>query len=241
MLSEEPVGQCAGWLDVTEQGGGWRVSQPDAAGAVWFGKPALAARALLHATMRLFMQARPDLVWLHAAVVARGGRAYVFPAASGQGKSTLVAELLDRGWHYLSDEVAPIDPASRAVLPFAIAPHRRVGGGRVLAEPDVQRLPKVRVRLAPGVVGQGALAVAGVGFLTYCPDPAAAAARLVDCPPGAAVLQMLRHSFGDACARPAELDRLCAVMSRVPALHLRYASARKAADLLERSVVRPQA
>ncbi len=54
---------------------------------------------------------------LHAAVVERGGRAVLMPAASGSGKSTLCAGLLFRGWRLLSDELAVLDPATGEVLP----------------------------------------------------------------------------------------------------------------------------
>ena len=47
---------------------------------------------------------------LHAAVVARNGKAIVIPGESGQGKSTLCASLVARGWRHLSDEFALLDP-----------------------------------------------------------------------------------------------------------------------------------
>ena len=42
----------------------------------------------------------------------------VFAGASGCGKSTLVAGLLPRGWKYLSDEFALIDPSTLYLRPF---------------------------------------------------------------------------------------------------------------------------
>ncbi len=47
---------------------------------------------------------------MHAAVVARDGKALIIPGESGQGKSTLCAALVSRGWRHLSDEFAMIDP-----------------------------------------------------------------------------------------------------------------------------------
>jgi HprK-related kinase A len=49
---------------------------------------------------------------LHSAVVARDGRAVIIPGQSGQGKSTLCAALVSRGWRHVSDEFALMDPAS---------------------------------------------------------------------------------------------------------------------------------
>lgn len=46
---------------------------------------------------------------VHAGAVAYDGAAILFPGASHSGKSTLVAELLHRGFIYFSDEYALID------------------------------------------------------------------------------------------------------------------------------------
>jgi serine kinase of HPr protein (carbohydrate metabolism regulator) len=50
-----------------------------------------------------------DKVAIHAGAVAYGGSAIVLPGPSRAGKSTLVAELLRRGFVYFSDEYALID------------------------------------------------------------------------------------------------------------------------------------
>jgi HprK-related kinase A len=47
---------------------------------------------------------------LHASGVERGGRSIVMPGESGSGKSTLAAGLGYRGWRFLSDEFALLDP-----------------------------------------------------------------------------------------------------------------------------------
>jgi HprK-related kinase A len=53
---------------------------------------------------------------MHAAVVARGGRAIMMPGFPGAGKSTLCASLvLLAGWRLLSDELAILDPADGGV------------------------------------------------------------------------------------------------------------------------------
>ena len=66
---------------------------------------------------RLFVAARSRRgVFLHAGAVAWRGRALVLPGASWSGKSTLVAELLEAGAEYLSDEFAVI--RGERVVPF---------------------------------------------------------------------------------------------------------------------------
>jgi HprK-related kinase A len=61
---------------------------------------------------------RTDYLQLHAATLAFKGQAVVFAGPSGSGKSTLAAGLLSRGWSYLSDEFALIDPETLLVHPF---------------------------------------------------------------------------------------------------------------------------
>ncbi len=55
---------------------------------------------------------------VHAGVVlAPDGSAVVLPAASGGGKTTLVAGLVRAGFAFLSDEMAAVDPDARVVIP----------------------------------------------------------------------------------------------------------------------------
>lgn len=54
---------------------------------------------------------------LHAAVLERGGRALVLPAAPGDGKTTLCAALAHRGWRLFSDEFGLVDPSTVELIP----------------------------------------------------------------------------------------------------------------------------
>jgi hypothetical protein len=61
---------------------------------------------------------RSELLFLHSAAVERGGKAYLFAAEAGSGKSTTTWALLHHGFQYLSDELSPIDLDSLTVLPY---------------------------------------------------------------------------------------------------------------------------
>jgi hypothetical protein len=61
---------------------------------------------------------RPDKLVLHAGAVSLRGCGLLLPAPSGAGKSTLTAALVLRGFRYLSDEAAAIDPISLEVEPY---------------------------------------------------------------------------------------------------------------------------
>ncbi|WP_371192516.1 HprK-related kinase A [Glaciecola sp. SC05] len=57
-------------------------------------------------------------VIIHSAVLERDGKAIIFPAPPGSGKSTLTAHLANNGWRLLSDEMALVLPHSDTVIPF---------------------------------------------------------------------------------------------------------------------------
>ena len=61
---------------------------------------------------------RPDLYFVHAAVLALDGRALALVAPSGYGKSTTAWGLLHHGFKYLSDELAPVHLTTMRVRPF---------------------------------------------------------------------------------------------------------------------------
>ena len=59
-----------------------------------------------------------EFVFIHAGVVADGGRTIVIPGRSFSGKTTLVRALVDAGAFYYSDEFAALDETGR-VFPYA--------------------------------------------------------------------------------------------------------------------------
>jgi len=75
---------------------------------------------------------------IHASVVARDGRAIICPGRPGQGKTTLAAALLTRGWSYLSDEFALFNPQTQLLEPYPKALCIKAGSFDVLRR---MRLP----------------------------------------------------------------------------------------------------
>ncbi|MFC4292649.1 HprK-related kinase A [Sphingorhabdus arenilitoris] len=55
---------------------------------------------------------------LHASAVERGGKALIMTGASGSGKSTLSAMLGHKGWRFMGDEFALIDPVTGNAIPY---------------------------------------------------------------------------------------------------------------------------
>ncbi len=75
---------------------------------------------LLYTTL---VRALPGVYLLHAAVVARGGKAWVVSGPAGAGKTSLARALAARGFTLMSDDLAPLAVADGRVHPFP----RRIG------------------------------------------------------------------------------------------------------------------
>lgn len=113
-----------GWApcDVTKSSGrfGLRRTGPDSYEVTVHGEPWLqhatldVALGMLDAQIRVFIAATaPDWIFVHAGVVACGGRAVAIPGESFSGKTTLVASLVRAGATYYSDEYAVLDADGR--------------------------------------------------------------------------------------------------------------------------------
>ena len=76
-----------------------------------------------------------EFVFIHAGVVADGGRAIVIPGLSFSGKTTLVRALVEAGAVYYSDEFAALDENGR-VLPTP-------GGCRFVAPTRMQTITQL--------------------------------------------------------------------------------------------------
>jgi hypothetical protein len=114
-----------------------------------------------------FVELRPDLIWVHSGVVAQADRALMIVGPSGQGKSTLVTYLCERGWKFLSDELAPIDAGTRLVLPYPRTPARRIDPGYHVDPADGIDLDKVVVDVPIELVVTQGVAIRGIVVPTF--------------------------------------------------------------------------
>lgn len=72
------------------------------------------ALGMLDAQMRAYIAANaPQMIFVHAGVVAVDGRAMLIPGESFSGKTTVVRALVEAGAEYYSDEYAPLDADGR--------------------------------------------------------------------------------------------------------------------------------
>jgi hypothetical protein len=227
-------GKAAGAFSVVQADAGIVVRGNDGPDEC-FRDPKLAAHGLYHRAVKALIDARLDLLWLHAGAMSLNHRAILLCGPSGNGKSTLVDELLRWDWSYLSDEVAPIDPICAEVLPFPLSPAKRVGGHRSLAACDVQTLEKVLVDVQPRMVSVAPRRISHIYFLKYAPEGGPVA--IARCPSASAVIELLRNSFNPEERRDLELQRLCGLVERVQCAYLTYTNAQEAARQIVTAVI----
>jgi hypothetical protein len=165
---------------------------------------------------------RPDLYFIHAAVLAFGHEAVMLVGESGSGKSTTTWALLHHGCRYFSDELGPVDLQTGEVYPY---PHalclKDVPPGpyplptNTLYTAHALHIPTAAL---PSEVGEGPALLSAIFFVQYRPGAAAPAVQGLSKAEAAArlfanALNPLAHA-GDG------LDGAIEVSTRVASLKL---------------------
>lgn len=96
---------------------GWRLDTPPdppiAATDPW-----IVAAAARNSLSRRAIRVAQGIVPLHGAAVERHGTFLVFAGPPKAGKTTLLLELLERGWLLVTDDLVPLDPGTLTATPF---------------------------------------------------------------------------------------------------------------------------
>ncbi|HLU40144.1 MAG TPA: hypothetical protein VK081_12230 [Planctomycetota bacterium] len=221
----EPDGE--GWRVVVE--GRPRVSAADLTAAV---------RALNHELMHALMVRHRHLFFVHAGVVAFGGRAIVLPGLSRAGKSTLVLALVQAGAALLSDELLAYDPEAGLLRAFPRAVKVRdecVGyfpafAGRFVGSGEGRFLPL-------GVLGDGGVAGSARPGLVVAPrwdalgDDEPRPIR-----PGEGLLWLVRSALNFGSQRERSIDHLAALAGQSRCFELAWRDPHAAARVLRERV-----
>ncbi len=177
---------------------------------------------------RLLMNARPDLLWLHAAGVARDGHAILITGPSGSGKSILATRLIADGFAYLGDDALPLDPRTKMVYPFPVTPAVRRGASQFLLAADAQKLRKRDVVVRPAQIATGPLPVAGIVFPRFAPGPC----LLQPVSPGRVALDLLRQCRDFGRHREDAVRVMSLLAGAVPAWTLSYVDPGEGAEAI---------
>lgn len=178
---------------------------------------------LLWEVTRLMFERSGDRVHLHGAALALNGRALVLSGHSGTGKSTLAGWLTHRGWGFLTDEAALVDPDALVVSPFwRPIGVRRPGPLDPILPADLSLGWGGRESLVPAST-IGALAeatrVAGIVFLSRAPGEPVVLSPLS---PAATLVELTQHFPGLNELGRAGFRQLVRLVEEVPGYVFRY-------------------
>jgi hypothetical protein len=165
---------------------------------------------------------RADLYFLHAAAVESEGKASLFIAESGGGKSTITWGLLHHGFAYLSDELAPIDLQRILVHAYPHALNLKQSPPSPYGLPaetvHTARTSHVPVPLLPRVAAPGSYPLASLWFVTYRPALTTPAVRSIT--PGEASVRLYANTLNQLAHPNAGLDAAVRIAAAVPSFLL---------------------
>lgn len=190
------------------------------------------------------LDAEPQLLHLHSAAVSAGGVAALLVGKSGDGKSTLTARLVERGWRYVTDEQVTISPHDRTVLPYArpITLRRAVWHlfERLEGSPQPGESRRVEVPLAAlgGVAERAAVQPALIIAPSYRPDGDNICRPFES---RAEVVRLLASCCYDLERTGAPgMDILVGLASNCPAWRLHFSDVDRAADAVAAALARAE-
>jgi hypothetical protein len=190
---------------------------------------------------RVAVDRHPFLFYIHAGVVGRGNRCILLPAAAGSGKSSLTAALVQSGYRYLSDEVAPIEPTTFRVTPVPLAMCVKSTGWEVMRRyfPDImayrdhQRIDGKFVRYippAPGNMQTNSAPVSHVVFPRYVAD---AATEIRPIARSTALRRLMSECWANGHLDRANVTELVRWIGQIDCYELTFASLERAVDLIK--------
>jgi hypothetical protein len=196
--------------------------------------------ALDEAVVVQLQRRRPDLFFVHSAVLELGGRAVLLVAPSGTGKSTTAWALSHHGFRYLSDELAPIDPGTLRVHPFPRALHlKATPPARYPLSPAASRTGR-SIHVAPGDLPGGVCRdsqrLGAVVFLHRARGTTTESIRPVSAAEAAATL--LANALNPLAHRGDGLDPAVAVARSTPCFSLALGDVDATCHLLKRTIER---
>jgi HprK-related kinase A len=206
--------------------------------------PQSLAHGLISAEMAMNLQmalGERRFLLLHASSVEKDGKVLIMTGESGSGKSTLSALLASRGWRFMGDEFALIDPISGDVYPFP----------RPVSLKN-EAISVMRALLPSTRFGPVQLATAKGDICHLIPDSAAIAAMNDPAPPALilfpgfglphairpvgtseAFVRLTQASTNYTALGEAGFDALTRLVTRVPACAIDYPDTDTALALVE--------
>lgn len=181
-----------------------------------------------HEVIQAHVDHRTDLLWLHAGAVALAAGAVLFVGPTGSGKSSLTGRLVEAGWSYLSDDIAPLHPDTLAVHPYPLTPFAREYTGEALDTGVPVSLAKVSIDIPHGRYTDSPSPVVAVIFPVYDPT----SPGLSPVPAGPATLRLLAQGINTRDLGETAVRTVTDLLRHASPFELRYVHPAHAANTL---------
>lgn len=177
---------------------------------------------LIYETTLYFMLQNPNLLWLHAGVVATEGQALIVCGKRGCGKSTITTLLTQAGWEFLSDDIIPFDPATGLLIPFPVLPRVRMHVSDRVPEEEVGQLRKKDVIIPPDRIGTWPLPPRMIIFPTFEPNHKTVVSP---CEPGMAAMKLIANCLNFKHHREKAIGNLVDLSQKHPSFNMNFKDA----------------
>ncbi|MDQ3915860.1 MAG: hypothetical protein M3323_11130 [Actinomycetota bacterium] len=230
----------AALIGIETQREGWRLDAPPQTETFAI-DPWVFASVLRNALTRRAVAEARSVFPLHGAAAERDGTFVVLSAPPLAGKTTLLLELLARGWRLVTDDLVPLEPGGLTAAPFPkpISVRDPARWQRVASSWDVPTWlpPPTTVGLIPATAfartDASAFTPTALVFSRFESGAAPAAERLSA---GRTVAACAENLHPVVAATPAALQAVARLGSATPGWAITYGSTDAAVDLFEKSL-----
>ncbi len=172
------------------------------------------------------IKANPNFLWLHAGAAVYQGNAVVFTRPWGRGKSTLITNLCESGWSYMSDDILPLDIKSGKVIPFPQTPFARNNNGKEVPSYRLKELRKIDFILKQEGVCKEPMPICAIVFPVYIFK---SQTKILPCSPSTAVLELLQRCLNFENHQEEAVQYICELSKSLPTLSLTFSNGKLAA------------
>lgn len=175
-----------------------------------------------------------DVVVFHAAAAEFDSGVAMFPGVSNAGKSTLITQLIHRGYKYVSDEAVAVSAVNHHVVPFPKSISIDVGSQELLG--PLTGVPQLdwTIDVDPRTIGPGQISAGGTVNRIIFPEYRSSSPTLLE-PLDAfdTFNRLLANSFRFETAGQSAFDAVVSLANNVPAFALTHSGDVAHLELIE--------
>jgi hypothetical protein len=197
-------------LDVMKVGGHYKLGDDM---LVASGPPPTLFDLVRQTIQREFVEAHPNVMWMHAGAVANGASAILVVGPSTAGKSTIVTRLIDKGLAFMTDELAGVY-SDGTVTGYPRVPTRRTRSDRALTRAELGNVGRETIHVPAGNIRREPAPIRAMVFCQYAHGERAELTRISSGDAAVRLIQSLMRFGGE---RETHLSLVAGIARTIPA------------------------